>query len=246
MLKQALKQADPAAADKSRTAIDAVYRQLQERILAGELEPGARLHVNDLRKDFGVGTSTVREALSRLLAGSLVISHEQRGFYVAPLSITDFRDITEARKIVEINALRLSLLARTDEWEAQLVAAYHRLQNVEQRLIGEGRKELTEEWDELNARFHDALVANCHNSWLIRFRRTLHQQSYRYNRLSLANTHQTRDVREEHRAIFEAALANDIDRLSALIDVHIETTFSIVVARLESQIDAAGSYRLSA
>lgn len=221
--------------EASRTAMDAVYRQLRERIVSGDLEPGARLQVNDLRQEFGVGTSTVREALSRLLVDSLVVARQQKGFHVSPLSIADFRDITDARKIIEINALRLSLLARDDEWEAGLVAAYHRLSSMERRLEGGRRKEILAEWEERNTAFHDALVANCRNAWLIRFRRTLHQQSFRYNRVSLADTHSERDVAKEHREIFEAAMAGEQELLAKLIEAHIDLTFTIILAHLETQ-----------
>lgn len=215
--------------------MDALYRQLRERILSGDLEPGARLQVNDLRQEFDVGTSTVREALSRLLVDSLVVARPQRGFHVSPLSIADFRDITEARKIVEVNALRLSLQARDEEWETDLIAAYHRLHGMERRLAETRDKELLPEWESRNALFHDALVANCRNGWLIRFRRTLHQQSFRYNRVSLADTHHARDIGEEHREIFEAAMAGEQERLIGLIEAHIETTFRIILAHLEER-----------
>lgn len=214
------------------TAIETVHQQLRSRIMNGKLKPGERLHVDNLRQEFGVSTSTMREALSRLLIDSLVISEQQRGFRVSPLSVRDFRDITDARKIIETSALRISLAHRTEDWEADLVAAYHRLARAEAKLIGEGQTDYADIWDEQNANFHDCLVKNCNNAWLIRFRRTLHQQSYRYVRIALANASGTRDVRAEHKAIFDAAIDGETEKCAALIEDHIERTMDAVIAKL--------------
>ena len=220
-----------AAPSGKATAIETVHEQLRERVISGKFKPGERLHVDKLRLEFGVSTSTMREAISRLLIDSLVTSELQRGFRVAPLSLKDFRDITDARKIIEEQALRVSLANRTEEWEAELVGAFHRLSSVEHRLLVEGRKELAPDWDARNAHFHDCLVKNCNNLWLIRFRRTLHQHSYRYHRMVLGDTSLRRDVRSEHKAIFEAAMEGDIELCVSLIDAHIEATYSGIVAQ---------------
>lgn len=219
-----------APASKS-TAIETVHEQLRERVISGGFAPGERLHVDKLRLEFGVSTSTMREAISRLLIDSLVISEQQRGFRVAPLSLKDFRDITDTRKIIEEQALRASLANRTEEWEAELVGAFHRLSSTEHKILVEGRGELAHDWDLRNAHFHDCLVKNCNNTWLIRFRRTLHQHSYRYHRMILGDTSLRRDVRAEHKAIFEAAMAGDIERCVAQIDAHIEASYAGLVAQ---------------
>ncbi|MGB0659107.1 MAG: GntR family transcriptional regulator [Mangrovicoccus sp.] len=220
-----------AATAEKRTAIEVVQEKLRERIVAGEAKPGERLHVQNLREEFGVSTSTVREAISRLLIDSLVVSEQQRGFRVAPLSLKDFRDITDTRKIIEAHALRESLKARTEEWEAELVGAYHRLNIVEQKLIGEGQRDLAPDWDLRNEHFHDCLVKNCNNDWLIRFRRTLHQHSYRYHRMIIGDTNFRRDVRVEHKFIFDSALNGEIDACISAIEEHIETSYLAMIAK---------------
>ncbi|MCR8547406.1 GntR family transcriptional regulator [Salipiger sp. P9] len=214
-----------------RTAIETVHAQIRERVISGAFKPGERLHVDKLRQEFGVSTSTMREAISRLLIDSLVTSEQQRGFRVAPLSLKDFRDITDARKVIEAQALRVSLANRSEEWEAELVGAFHRLSTVEQKMIGEGQRDLASAWDERNAGFHDCLVKNCNNAWLIRFRRTLHQHSYRYHRMLLGDTSLRRDVRTEHRAIFDTAMAGETDRCVALIEEHIETSYRDLISQ---------------
>jgi len=92
-----------------RTAIETVYMTLRQGILEGTLQPECKLRVEELRQHFGVGSSTIREALSRLLVDKLVTSKEQRGFQVAAVSLEDFREITELRILLETQAVRESI-----------------------------------------------------------------------------------------------------------------------------------------
>jgi Transcriptional regulators len=226
---QTLPKGDKSDASSKKTAIETVHELIRERVISGELSPGARLHVDKLRQEFGVSTSTMREAISRLLIDNLVTSEQQRGFRVAPLSLKDFRDITDARKLIEAQALRISLANRTEDWEADLVAAFHRLSRIEERLIGEGKTEFAHDWDEWNANFHNCLVKNCDNAWLKRFRLTLHQHSYRYHRRLIGDRSLLRDVRMEHKAIFDTAIAGDIEACVARVEAHIEESYSCLI-----------------
>lgn len=66
------------AASDRRPAYEVVADQIRRRILAGDLVPGARLPSDaDLRTEFGVGQSTVREAIRTLASENLV--HTTRG-----------------------------------------------------------------------------------------------------------------------------------------------------------------------
>ncbi len=61
-----------------RPAYEVVADALRVRILAGELTPGTRLPPDtELRAEFGVGQSTVREAIRTLASENLV--HTTRG-----------------------------------------------------------------------------------------------------------------------------------------------------------------------
>lgn len=214
------------------TAIETVQADLKRRILTFDLAPGERLHVDNLRREYDVSTATVREALSRLLIDNLVVSERQRGFFVRDLSLEDFRNLSAARKIVEVGAVRGSLANRDDKWEAELYAAYHMLKLVEDRMLGDGNLQLVNEWHDRNSKFHDCLVQNCNNNWLIEFRRQLHEHSVRYLRVALRNNSKQRDVRQEHAAIFESAIQGDVERCAKLVEQHIESSVENVEAYL--------------
>jgi len=231
---------DTAAAAKSgakngaKTMIEAVLSRLREDILDGVHPPESRLRVEQLRKEFGVGASTIREALSRLMSEALVTTEGQRGFRVAPISLDDFRDIAEMRKMLEIKAVQSSMEKGDDDWEAGIVAAYHRLSKIEDRLAADPTA-VAAEWSAQHQAFHDALIAACGNKWLLNFRKILHDQSNRYLRMAITDNTVPRDVHAEHEAIYKATLDRDAAAIAELMAQHIDRTVGVISTKLEDQ-----------
>lgn len=207
---------------RGTTAIEAVYLALREKILDGTFPPESRLRVEELRRGFGVGSSTVREALSRLLVDKLVTAREQRGFFVAPVSLDDFREISQLRIILETQAVRESVQNGDDAWENRLVVASHQLSKIERQMDTRTQDlAFVKEWEERNSEFHDALVSACGNQWLLRFRATIFAHTFRYRRMALQDTALPRDVRAEHEAIFQAAVDRDGEAAARATEDHI-------------------------
>jgi GntR family transcriptional regulator, carbon starvation induced regulator len=211
----------------ARSLIEAAYSALREDILSGRLQPGEKLRVEALKDRYDVGASTLREALTRLVGEALVTSEEQRGFRVATISVEDFADLTQTRKLIEIEALRQAILAGDDVWEADVVAAYHRLSKVEEKL-GSAPMSYTNEFEDRNRAFHRALLAACQSRWLHHMHGMLFQQSERYRRISLAHREIHRDVHAEHLALFEAVLARDVARACQVAGEHIDRTLQVL------------------
>lgn len=218
----------------ARTLVEYAYEALRQDILRGDLAPGERLRVEALKEVYKVGASTLREALTLLVGEALVTAEGQRGFRVAPISLADFEDIIRVRKLMELEALRESIRLGDDEWEAQVVAAFHRLTKVEEQLKNGDAKTLSGEWEERNRAFHDALISACPSRWLTHFIDILYQQSERYRRIALAGKAVGRDVHAEHEAIKNAALARDIGEAVRLSEIHIDRTFEVLSRMFDS------------
>lgn len=210
----------PQASPKTLT--DVAYSHLRDDIIHSHLEPGSKLRVEHLRKDYGVGATPLREALSRLISEGFVTTEGQRGFRVAPISSDDLEDITNMRVSLESQALRQSIRHGDDAWEAGVVAAFHRLGKVEQADAPD-----LAEWEIRNADFHLALIAACRSNWLRRFYDILYDQHKRYRNIARLDKHVPRDVHGEHQAIMDAALARDADRACDANEQHIRRTAEI-------------------
>ncbi len=211
---------------RSKTTLtDIAYTRLREDILSGRLEPGLKLRVEHLKTHYGAGASPIREALSRLTGDGLTIAEGRRGFRVAEVSNAELMDITELRVLMETRALRMAIEAGDDEWEALVLASFHRLSKLDERLAME---QPGEEWEERHRDFHNSLVSACQSRWLKNFRDILFDQSERYRRLALANGPGKRDVAGEHKQIMEATLDRDSDRACDLLAAHVQETADAV------------------
>ncbi|MBL6751047.1 MAG: FCD domain-containing protein [Nevskia sp.] len=210
------------------TLIEAAYHELRRDIIAGVHAPGEKLRVEHLKDHYQVGAGTLREALARLVADSLVVAQGQRGFRVAALSLSDFEDITRTRILLETEALRQSIAHGDDAWEGQVVAAYHTLSLAEEKLGRKVQRAAADDWEDRNAAFHEALLAACPSQWIRHFLRILNRQSERYRRVSLVLHTIPRDVHAEHAAILDATLARDAKKAAALITRHISLTLDTV------------------
>lgn len=217
------------ALEEPKTLVEAAYRQLRRDIIEGRHPPGEKLRVEHLKDQYQVGAGTLREALALLVSDSLVVAQGQRGFRVAPISLSDIEDITRTRVLLECEALRQSIASGDDAWEADVVSAFHRLTRAEEKLASDVAGAV-DEWEQRNRIFHETLIAACPSRWTRQFLGVLYQQSERYRRISVLNRPVPRDVHEEHEEIFEATIARDSKRATKLLAGHIQRTLKSIQA----------------
>lgn len=217
---------DDAGSTESFTQI--ALRKLQDDIICGKLRPGARLRLVKLKELYGIGASPLREALSRLVPSGLVVSLERRGFVVAPISLRDFRELTELRKLMENEAARLSLADGDLDWEGRVVAVLHRLSKLSSAAGGR-MSQAQKEWEDVNEEFQEVLVSGCTSIWLLNFRRTAYFYAKRYLRVCLSAA-EIRDLQKDQRAMADAALNRDVAKLQSLIENNLERAYRKVAA----------------
>ncbi|HAF56104.1 MAG TPA: transcriptional regulator [Thauera sp.] len=220
----------PPEAVEPRTLVEGAYQRLRRDIIEGVHPPGEKLRVEHLKDQYDVGAGTLREALLLLVTDALVVAQGQRGFRVAPISLQDFEDITRTRILLETEALRQSIALGGEDWEASVVAAFHRLSRAEQKL-GDSEdyaQAASDDWEKRNRSFHDALISASPSRWIRHFQNILYQQSERYRRISLFRKPVPRDVHAEHLALFNATLARDTSRATAILTEHILRTLESV------------------
>jgi DNA-binding GntR family transcriptional regulator len=209
-----------SGAASSRTLIERSYQRLRDDIVEGRLAPGEKLRVEHLKARYDVGAGTLREAITRLVSDALVVAEGQRGFRVAPMALADLEDLTRLRLHIEIDALRQSIRRGDAAWRAQLQQAFDELSAFEQPI----RPDLRPRWEQLNARFHEALIAACDSPWTLKVLRLLGRHSERYRRFTIGLAEEGRDVHAEHRQIFEMAMSGQEARAALALEVHIRST----------------------
>ncbi len=213
--------ADNSRANPSSTLTETLRERLRHDIILGSLPPASKLKLQALSRSYNVSVNTMRETLSRLSADGLVVAEGQKGFAVLPVSVEDLREITEMRQLLECHGLKLSIANADLDWEARVIAAYHKLSRAE-ILVEDNPDRHGREWERFNQEFHEALISNCRSRWLMLYRRAMYDHSLRYRMLSLKTKAFPRSQSAgEHREILEAALKHDAEAAASLLARHI-------------------------
>jgi DNA-binding GntR family transcriptional regulator len=209
-----------------------VYEALRADILNTRIEPGSKLKIAQLSNRFGVSLSVVREALTRLGEQRLVVANPQRGFSVVGLSVSDLDDLTNVRTQIESMALRDSIAHGGVAWEAEVVAALHRLERTE---IYADPAHVNPDWLDLHRAFHHSLVAGGASTRLREMANTLRDNAELYRMWSRTWAHDVdRDLQAEHRAIMTAALSGNEEAAVAALSQHIARTTAALKALVTS------------
>ena len=211
-----------ASNEQARTLAADVLSRLHADIVTSRLNPGEPLRFEPLKEAYAASFTTLREALTTLVADGLFVSEGQRGFRVAPVSRTDLVDLTETRVLIERQLIRLAIEKGDDDWEVAASAALHRMTLAEQRI---GPKyALTSEWKLVHRQFHEALVSACGSPILLGVRANLFARAQRYHSLSSMYRPTKRDKTSEHKALLDAALSRKVEKAQMLVDGHIRST----------------------
>ncbi|MBN8482020.1 MAG: FCD domain-containing protein [Xanthomonadales bacterium] len=219
-----------AIPSSARTLARRAYHRLRRDIVHGQLAAGSKLKLEALVQQYEVGMSPLREALVRLVGDQLVKTEDQRGFWVAPLSLEELDDISRVRNLVETEALRLSIERGDEAWSERVRTAFDALSEVERDVVDRAPipQQTVDDWEERNGLFHLALISACDSPWLIKLQDLLYHQAERYRRVSLSASRGRRFVHDEHQAIFDAAMERNALRACRLTQDHLMRTYDEV------------------
>lgn len=196
---------------------DAVVNKLQQQLSLGEYIPGEKLPSEPaLMEQFGVGRSTIREAI-RILANSGLVSVRQgSGTYVETregieepltqrLKRAAARDLDEVREILEVKISEKAALYRT---ESDIVKMKEHLrQRYEAALAGD--KEAAIQHD---IRFHVSIADACKNDILADLYKTFSEQIHKHFREVFRNTQTFLETQQLHESLLEGIIEQDTQK----------------------------------
>jgi len=211
--------------DSHRSLTSLAHHRIREMVLSGELPPGSRIQIDALRKRLEMGASPVREALSILSSEQLVVRNEQRGFWAPKISAGDFAILLDTRCRVEGIAFADAIGHGGAAWEEQIVLLQYRLNAMD-------RAANADMWEVAHRDFHQALIAACPSSYLLKFCSQLYDLAVRYRNVASLAAYPARQVNDEHSRIAEAALARDTERAVDLLVDHYRKTGDFLYAQL--------------
>lgn len=203
------------SSDQAQTASERALTQLRRDIVNGVLEPGTKLKMRELVARYDTGATPLREALSQLVSRDLVVSENNRGFRVAPVSEAILQDITFTREHNETEALRLAMQHGTVDWEDRVASSLNLLERELARKVEESQDWLNR-YEERHHEFHRALISACPYSTLKQICDELYTQMTRYRRLLRARSMYPITPEGDHTELMDLTLSRDPKAIDAL------------------------------
>jgi DNA-binding GntR family transcriptional regulator len=205
-------------------------RELERRIISGEIPAGAKLNEVEVATLLGVSRGPVREAFAALGQAGLVRVEKNRGVFVRQVSLDEANEFYEVRAALEgligrLAARRISI----DEIE-HLRAIVKRMHQVQ-------KTRRAEDYFALNVEFHDRLARAARNNALLANYRGVVNQLDLYRRATISRSVENIPLStQEHEAIVEAVAGRDEHRAEALLTEHV----LVSRARLHASLGSAG------
>jgi phosphonate utilization transcriptional regulator len=192
-----------------------VQREIERRILAGEIVPGAKLNEAELAGAMGISRGPVREAFRALEQAGLVQTEKNRGVFVRQVSLEEANEIYEVRAALEAQIGRLAAQRVTAE---QL----ERLRAIVKRMHGAGRSRDADAYFPLNIEFHEELAqASGNRALAANYRRVVNELNL-YRREAIKRNVDIIPVStKEHEAIVDAIAKGDAGLAERLLYEHV-------------------------
>jgi DNA-binding GntR family transcriptional regulator len=125
------------AAESPKSLSDQAYERLLDMILSGELAGGSILQERRLADALNISRTPTREALARLESEGLVTRQFGRLLAVRELTVQEFIEILNVRKLLEVEAAGLSAGNVPTERAGEVRTAILRLMNAESPTVAQ-------------------------------------------------------------------------------------------------------------
>jgi len=206
---------------------DRIYAALKHRILSGRLLPKQRIVEKEICTEIGVSRTPLREALNRLALEGLVILLPYRGYMVTPVTVEDFQNLCELRRIIEPGTAALAAQRATVEHIERLVEVAETRYTI-------GDPETYENYLRNNSAFHLALVKCTGNTRIESIVMSLLDQHQRPLYLGLGRGIDAEASTAEHLEVIDAVRAHNPSRAHTLMYEHISRGEQRIVAALRA------------
>lgn len=186
-----------------------VHRVILERIVSGDLAPGARIKELQISEELGVSRTPLREALLRLELEGFVRSELARGFSVESLSAREVRETYPIIARLEELALRTSAPV--------LASLVERLTKLNWEFAANTGPDCDIDYD---SRWHETLISGCPNRRLKRMTAELRSTLRRYERFYMMDSVLIAESAKQHARVIAAISAGDVDAAVSALAEH--------------------------
>jgi len=184
-----------------------IYKKMRRSIIMGQRESSERLNIEEIAQEYSTSVTPVRDALQMLSHEGLVVIKPRSGYFVTTITLKQFRDLLDVRRILELSAIERVVLRITEE-------QIRELQTVHAGYAGDDDESYDRYTDE-NRRFHYLLAKAGGNNELADLVGKIHDQLARF--MVMRRAGKTMEI--THKRILDAVAAHDTEAArQALLD----------------------------
>jgi len=205
---------------QSQTLVDVAYKALKKDITERAYRPGQKIIVRELHEKYGISETPIKQAINRLITEGLVESIPRKGIKVKDINREDIEELFDIRLMIESYYLK------------QILANFQKDADMRKKLAANLSEhasiiENTGDLDTylriyyLDQEFHQMIIKCSGNKKIIQIYNNLRTHDYAY----YIYRRQTREENiagvDEHRAIYDALVAQNQAELRKCIKTHI-------------------------
>jgi DNA-binding GntR family transcriptional regulator len=206
----------------------AIVRTLEEDIIFGRVEPGARLVEDALMARFAATRHLIRQALLRLERMGVVTRSKNRGASVRSLTVAEVEQVYNVRELLQRQAAMMIPLPAPDAFikSLQLIQAEYC------RFIEDGNLRGVHEF---NDKFHLTLFAGCGNPYMVQSIKDYMGLCLPLRATTVADKEKEAVARGHHDLMISMLSGRDNWVLAQLCVDHIQPSKNDYIARLTAR-----------
>ncbi|MCG8312033.1 MAG: GntR family transcriptional regulator [Pseudomonadales bacterium] len=217
-------------AEKNHTRSISVTESLREQLLAGEFPPESRLQEVALAERMQVSRTPIREALRVLAQDGLLTYQPNKGYLVRRFTLDDIVKVFRVRAVLEGLGARMAAEQGLSEQQNQILRETLALGD---ELLHQGDIALrnSDQWREMNTRYHIAILEAADNELLYRFSHASRKVPVVFNgSFKFYSDTDFRRSLDHHYVIYDAITKAQGERADRMMQEHIYHAQQIIVA----------------
>jgi DNA-binding GntR family transcriptional regulator len=183
------------------------YAEIKKKLINCDYKPGTWLNETALSVELGISRTPIREALTLIEQEGFISIKPKKGIFVSEISLTNVKQVFQARKELEPVLLRIATPRLPPE----------KLAEFRERFTGKAPPVQDAMW--LDAKMHLFIIEHSGNRFFIEIMYKIFEENMRIIISSRENQAEIHDARAEHVEILDLLIAGKIeDAVKAMVE----------------------------
>lgn len=198
-----------------KTVTEQIYNEIRHAIMTQEIPAGEKLTVKMLHEMYGVSSSPIREALTKLKDDGLIEYKPNVGMSVIVMTPKDVDEIFDLMAEMDIIAMRFAMDKGNGD---EMIGAMR--ENLE-KIAGDPSEKDGDEWIRLSDDFHLLMYDYADNSRLTIAARKIRAQMTIFSNAYERIEENQEDIEREHGKVLDALEKGDVEEASRILRAHL-------------------------